>query len=130
MKVEIKERIENSVLLIMDAEAGQPPESMSGSLVVSNSSCIAVGTLAEMDGETVVVLTDERFLTEMYSNLREIFRGSLATPAKELSVCSIQLRPLLTLRVPKAQTALRVYANDESEPNQILVEVTDGQTLA
>jgi len=46
----------NSLVLIMDRSIGEIPESFGGSLVASTSSCIAVGTLAEHDGTTRILL--------------------------------------------------------------------------
>ena len=46
----------NSLILVSDPSAGNVPTSMAGGVVAATGDCIAVGTLAEFDGETRVRL--------------------------------------------------------------------------
>ncbi len=45
----------NALVLVMDRTKGVIPDSMSQRLVAATSSCIAVGTLSEHDGETTML---------------------------------------------------------------------------
>jgi hypothetical protein len=46
------------VIFIMDQSVGEVPKAMNKALVAATPSCIAVGTLSEHDGETLISLSD------------------------------------------------------------------------
>lgn len=110
----------NSLLLVMDYSIGEIPDSIGHGPVSSTGSCVAVGTLAEMDGETDVTLTDTADAV-VPKNL--VFDGTLETPAKEISVCSVDDEKLLTIPVGSEKIRVKIFTNDESEPDQIAVLV-------
>ncbi|HTS16978.1 MAG TPA: hypothetical protein VMP11_05345 [Verrucomicrobiae bacterium] len=110
----------NSLLLVMDKDSGEIPESMEGKLIVATPSCIAVGTLSAADGRTSVMLTDERVRIQGHPGLRRVFSGVLATPKKEVDLCTVLLQPVLN-----TQSNLEIWANDESEPDRLCVLVAD-----
>ena len=113
----------NSLLLVMDRDSGEIPDSMDGRLVVATPSCIAVGTLSEADGETSVVLTDEKALAHSDSGFRKVFSGVLETPKKEVHVCTVLLQPVVKLPVLNTQSNVEIWANSETEPNKLCVLV-------
>jgi len=108
----------NSILLIMDHSFGEVPESMGGNAVVFTSSCVALGTLSQHDGETAVTLTDS-----LEGNVQGevVFDGVLETPGRVLSVCDVTDAKLLTLEVTGLRTRVQVFADDPCEPDEIVV---------
>jgi hypothetical protein len=108
----------------MDADSGEIPESMDGKLVVASSSCVAVGTLCAVDGETLAILTDEKIHLQRISGLRRVFSGILATPKKHVDVCTVLLEPILKLSVQNAESKVEIWANSEIEPDTLCVLVT------
>ena len=112
----------NSLILVMDQSVGEIPESMNKALVAATPSCIAVGTLSEHDGETLISLSDEASPGKV--DLSLVFDGVLETPARKLSLCSVLDEALITLDVPAETTCVQVWANDDKEPNEIAVVVT------
>ena len=115
---------ENSLLLLMDKHNGDIPESMDGDLIVAKPTCIAIGTLSEADGETSVTMSDERLEITGVSEFRKVFNGVVATPRKQLDLCTILLKPILTLTVQNIQSNLEIWANDEIEPNKLYILVS------
>jgi hypothetical protein len=123
MIVEAKIAPKNSLLLVMDKDSGEIPESMGGKLVVSTHSCVAIGTRSETDGQTLVTLTDENIRAWEDPNLELVFSGTLATPNKEVYICTVLLETILRLSVPNTETGLEVWANHEIEPTRLCVSV-------
>ncbi len=109
----------NSLILIMDADAGEIPESMGTDSLVATSSSLAVGTLSQQDGKTSVVLSDERASLAMDSSVHCIFHGNITTPRRLLSVCDVLLEEVLTVPVKGTRTDLEVWTNRTFEPSRI-----------
>lgn len=113
----------NSLILVMDISFGELPDDMGGRLVSFTDSCVAVGTLSEVDGDTTIIMTnslDGVGLGEM------VFDGILKVPKKELSVCSVRNEKLLTLELSSEEAHVQIFANDPSEPDEIVVFVRSG----
>ena len=108
----------NSLILVMDHEAGVLPDQIGDELVAATDSCLAIGTLAALDGESTIILTDDLDGLEI-GDL--VFDGTLSTPNLELSVCDVRNAKLLTLPVQESSTRVQAFANDPSEPNMIVV---------
>jgi hypothetical protein len=121
MKTEIKIAPKNSLLLVMDKDSGEVPESLEGNLVFATASCIAVGTLSEVDGETSVLLTDEAIQSPQIQGSRRVFSGILATPKKVIDVCTVLLEPVMTLPVQGEETNVEIWANHTTEPNKLCI---------
>jgi hypothetical protein len=118
MKLSTRLAPQNSLLLIMDHAFGEVPESMGGNLVAFTNSCVALGTLAQHDGETTVMLADA---LDEDARGEIVFDGVLETPSRELSVCDVTDAKLLTLDVAWLRTRVQVFANDLREPDEIVV---------
>lgn len=118
MNESIAIRPPNSLILIMDYVFGEIPVAINDALVSSSASCIAVGTLAEFDGETTITLAN---VAQDFVGLENVFRGVLSTPSKQLSICNVKNEMLLFLSDLTERTNVQVFVNDLSEPDQILV---------
>ena len=123
MKKHIRIAPRNSLILVMDQSVGEIPGSMNKALVAATPSCIAVGTLSEHDGDTLISLSDEP--TTLEAGLSLVFDGTLQTPTRKLSLCSVLDETLITSDVPGETTRVQVWANDDSEPDLIHVLVTE-----
>jgi hypothetical protein len=121
MKKEIRLAPKNSVILIMDQSIGEIPKAMNKALVAATPSCIAVGTLCEYDGETLISLSDG--VLPPGANMFLVFDGVLRTPTRKLSLCSVLDEALIALDVPTERTRVQIWANDNTEPDQIHVVV-------
>lgn len=106
----------NSVILIMDRSVGEVPDAMRGKLVAATSSCIAIGTLSEHDGETSIFLSDEGRPSGMDN---PVFEGTLYTPSRVISVCSTLGVILLEMPVISDRIRVQIWANDAIEPDTI-----------
>ena len=116
MTVSTKVAPPNSVLLIEDSSGGEVPVSMSRSLVAATASCIAIGCRPEDDGETEISLGRSQ---EMGGGEQLVFEGSLRTPSRRLAVRTVYGATLLDMTVQAAETTVRIWANDPSEPDRI-----------
>ncbi len=114
----------NSLLFVMDMKSGEIPETMDGKLVVSTPSCIVISTLTAADGETSIVLTDEKALVHVDSDFRKVFSGVLETPKKEVHICTVLLQQVMKLPVLSTQSSIEIWANSEIEPSKLCVLVS------
>jgi len=105
----------NSLILVMDMSIGKIPASMDDSLISATSSCVAVGTLSELDGETTISVRDH----VANVGLSLAFDGILDTPTKVLSVCTVKNTEVLAYRVPSTHTRIQIWVNHPSEPSEI-----------
>lgn len=109
----------NSVVLVMDPDAGDVPQTMGGRLIAATSSSIAVGCLSEHDGQTSLHLGSDGVTPDHTL----AFEGTLATPNRLLAICSVSRQPYVSIDVPAAQTGVQIWLNDDSEPDDIRVVV-------
>lgn len=110
----------NSLILIMDQAFGNLPDAMDGQLISSTDSCVAVGTLAESDGTTNIILI-ENYQAEPDEKM--VFDGTLITPNKELSISDVDNKQLLTIRLTAATVRVQIYVNDPIEPSKIVINI-------
>jgi hypothetical protein len=123
MIIESKVAVDNSVILVMDGVDVEVPQSMGGGVIASTPTCIAIGTLAEMDGSPTIILTDEKYTGESSLNMRLAYAGKLLTPRKEITVFTVALQPLAHLAVVDVETNVEVWLDDEIEPERIVIHV-------
>lgn len=119
MKSEARISPPHSIILIMDFKSGRPPETLGGQLVAATPTCVAVGTMSEQDGETTVTLTDEPS-EDLVSDKSLAFDGSIAVHGR-LSVVTALNEDVLSVPVPNEFVRVRIWVNDNSEPNRIVI---------
>lgn len=107
-----------SLLLVMDSRVGVVPDGAGTEAIVAGPSCVAVGTLTEIDGETEVHLCDARGFSG-YPDLALVWGGTIAS-AGVVEILSVDLVSLATIEVV-GDPNLQIWANDPSEPDQIWV---------
>ena len=122
MTLEITIAPPNSLLLLLGKESAKIPESI-GQLIGATSSCIAVGTLSAVDGKTSVTLSDDVLPVQKVENLRNVFSGILETPRSVVEVYTVLGEAILTLPVPNHRSHVEIWANNETEPDQLYIFV-------
>jgi hypothetical protein len=109
----------NSIILIADPSLRyEVPADMGSALITATPSCIGVGTLAEMDGETTIRLSEAFAAPEG----RLVFDGLLETPGLQVALIDSGASPLLSMHVQSRTTRIKIWVNDPSEPDLVLVQ--------
>lgn len=110
----------NGLLLILDPASGVLPESLGGASVAATASGLAVGALAEFDGETEVCVGDRSDLpTDRSLELR--WEGELETSGR-LGVLTVYNEILLE-RASASVAHVEVWTNDLDEPDLVWVAI-------
>ena len=90
------------------------------SRIAATGACIIVGCLAEMDGQTEIVMGKA---PEIDPGHRPSFDGVLETPSHVVCVWTVEWEKVLETRVPTTSTRVRVWGNHPTEPDEIIVGV-------
>jgi hypothetical protein len=123
-RLEATVRPPNSLILVVGSSEPEVPESLNGLLVASTASCVAVGTFSEPDGETTVVLTDER-PPQVTSNLLSCaFSGSLESATGRVRLESVDGEIYLESSYKPGQINVTIWVDNSIEPSLIVVEAT------
>jgi hypothetical protein len=110
----------NSLVLVMGPD-GKIPESTNRNLIAATSSCLAIGTRSEIDGDTTIILTDEPSFELSRKSGQIVYEGKIETPQGQLSIYTIAGEALLTIATRQPHTRIQIWANDEQEPNEIAI---------
>jgi hypothetical protein len=94
------------------------PEYRRGELISFTSSCIKVRCLNDADGETWFTLGA---YTDLHPKTALRFEGFLETPNRKIAIRTVELSIVLEVDVPTTRTYVRIWANDESEPDDVIV---------
>ena len=110
----------NSIVLVSDVASIDVPASMGGSVISATNACVAVGCLSEDDGETELTLAP---LSAVDRSDTPIYQGVLATPTRRVAIRSVLGQRLLELPVTQDRTSIKVWVNDPTEPDKVVVGV-------
>jgi hypothetical protein len=117
----------NSIVVVEDISGGEVPDLVRGSCIAATATCITIGTLCEIDGETEFRLGARR---ELDPGSPPIFRGRLETPSRKLAIRSVPMTVgsrlgdvVLEMPVPQTETTISIWVNRPDEPDQIIVGV-------
>ena len=88
---------------------------------MATDTCVAVGTLNELDGETIIALTDESpfegaGLTRRLEARLDVVNGSV-------SIRNVYDEPYLELPWTASSLVVSVWVNDAAEPSLVLFEL-------
>lgn len=112
---------QNSIIFISDpTQRVEVPADVGSTLVAVTSSCVSVGTLAEVDGETTVRLADS--FADPEGEI--VFDGSVETPGRRIAVSDVLGNSILEMDVPSSLSRVTIWANDPMEPDLILVRAS------
>jgi len=120
--VRINASLPNSMVALMDQnKLGDIPTKLGPNRLAASRSCVVIGTQANMDGDTLITLTDAVATAPPGD---PVFDGTLETPTKHLVAFSILLEPVLQLDVPSTAVRLRIWKNHPTHPTLITVIAT------
>jgi hypothetical protein len=111
-----------SVVLVTDPSNGEIPHSssMREALIASTQSCIAVGCMAEVNGETEFTLGLSQ---DVDPGMPPAFEGVLKTPSRRIVVRSVLGQVILDAAVSGQKTKVRVWVNDRKEPDRVVIGI-------
>jgi hypothetical protein len=118
MSTSAKIAVPNALILISDVDGGKPPELMQGRLVAATPSCIAVGCMADSNGETEIIIGTEQGLRRG-GDL--VFEGELATPSRSVAVWTVRREIILRGPVAHSSTRVRIWVNHPTEPDTVTI---------
>src|SRR5215218_9306222 len=108
----IKTAVPNGVLFIADAGGGLAPDPIRGVPIQATRSCIAAGS------ETAITVGPSRAVDPGYSRS---FDGELDTPARTLTVSTVNQGKILATRVPTGSTRVRIWVNHPTLPDNVII---------
>lgn len=108
----------NSILFISDSSGGDVPEPIWGQLILSTPSCISVGCLMFLDGETEVTLGSA---DEVNPGELPPFDADLKTPNRDVTVWTVEREVVLKTAVPGSKTRVRIWVNHPTEPDRVII---------
>jgi hypothetical protein len=106
-----------SLIFIADSGRGEIPERMDRP-VTSTDSCIVVGCLAAVDGETEFTLGETR---DVDRGDPPVFHGLLKTPNCRIVLHTAEDETILQATVPRRETVVRIWVNHPSQPDRVIV---------
>jgi hypothetical protein len=106
-----------SLIFIADSGGGEIPDRMVRP-IVSTGSCIVVGCL--VDDETEFTLGA---MQDVDPGDPPAFHGKLKTPHCRVVLHTAENETILQVSVPRRETIVRIWINDLSEPDQVIVGV-------
>lgn len=110
----------NSLILVEDSSGGEVPLSMNESLTSFTSTCLAIGCLSDMDGETNIGIGYFDYLDE---GVNLAFSGSLETPNLKIAINAVFGLRLLETKFKQIKTQIEVWVNHSIEPDRIIVRL-------
>jgi hypothetical protein len=113
----------NSIIFLHDINTRNVkwPNVKAGRLIESTESCVACGTLAEIDGETHVLLSNN----EIENNLEMYFAGQLDAQSKKICISLSDGSVIDSIFVSSIRPSITIYANDDNEPSEIIIVALD-----
>jgi hypothetical protein len=108
----------NSLLFIEDISGGEIPVTVGPARLWSTSSCIAIGCLASMDGETEVTLGAS---DQVSPEWEPAFDGILKTPTRKVVVSTVEGDNVLVADVASERTRVRIWTNHPIEPDKVSI---------
>ena len=107
----------HSIIFIGDPTCSiDVPDDIGSGLVWATDTCVAVGTLAETDGETTIRLAPD--FVEPQGDV--VFEGKLRTPGGVVAVHTSAAEMLISIPVG-SEAQVTVWANDAREPDLLFV---------
>jgi hypothetical protein len=126
-RFQIQVAARHSVLFLADIQAdGDVPEDTSAAIVTATDEVICFWTKPEVDGETLVIVSDE----DCDLGGVECFKGTLRTPGKVIAVSTSTGFPYLNVPVATEQIDLRIWSSDLDAPEWTWIKVPIDLTAA
>jgi hypothetical protein len=110
----------NSMVAVSDPAGGEPTSILPASRIAATQSCIVIGCLPFMDGETMFVLGPA---SKVDPGGPSAFDGTIATPSRKVAVTTVEGEAILVTAVPDTKTRVRVWTNRTREPDRVMIGV-------
>lgn len=109
------------ILFVFDYENLQVtvPTYDPASVASANETCISVRAISEVDGPVTVSLDELLPSTAVGA---EVYRGTVATPSREISIVTANYEPVLRLSVPGQATDVAIVVDDIQHPSRVWVQ--------
>ena len=120
MLLSVKIAPPHSLITISDSQGGEVPDSVSKNLITSTRTCISVGTKAEIDGETEIIIGN---FDEINLDSDPSFYGEIATPSRVISVFTVFEDQVLFLETKTKHASVQIWVNDQNEPTKIVIGI-------
>ena len=118
MTTSVKIAPPNSLLFISVQNGGRPPYPVRGAHVLATESCISIACYPWVDGETTVSLGPSR---DVDPGQPPAFDSQLETPDRTIVISTVEGKPVLKENVSEAMTRVRVWLNNASMPDEVIV---------
>lgn len=105
----------------LDAEM---PEYTPGSITSATDTCISVGTIADVDGDVTVTLSQVT-PDEILTSYVEVFSGDIDCPNHEVAIINSHDEKLLSAVFDGTLIHVRVFVDDDVHPEKVWVEAQD-----
>ena len=121
----------HSSVFLSDVDNYDIPEwpaglSLASMRVASNDRCVIVRTLAEVDGETEIALTD-RPDGRIAGCTQLIFDGVVKFPSGNVTITTSGNEVLLSAPCQKPEVRIRIWTTGDPDPDKITVEIVEGE---
>jgi hypothetical protein len=115
----------NAILFVFDPTCRNVavPSHVDGQLTAATATCVSVGTQADVDGETEVLLDVDPVVP---ASLQRVFAGVIATPSKRVAVVTSQFERVLEIDAPDETASISIWVDDLRNPAQVTVGVGPG----
>lgn len=112
----------NAILFVFDPTNKDVviPPYVDGELTASSSTCVSVGTQADVDGDTDISLDLGGVAP---ADLQQVFFGAISAPGGKVAVVTSQFQRVLELEVPVGSVEVFIWADELRNPGRISVNV-------
>lgn len=113
--------VPNSILFLFDNRHPSViiPDYVDDNIIAFNSTCVSLGTQAEVDGEVSIELIPDRYFANI-SQLKQVFSGIIETPGFGVCISSSEDECILNTKVNKGNTEVSIWVDDLSFPGEVV----------
>ena len=110
----------NSLLVVCDIAGGAAPDFVAGEPILSTPTCITVGCLTFIDGETEVRLGPAKEFTREGTPKWD---QMLDIPSRVIAVSTVEGQLILQESVRTARTRVQIWGNRFPEPDKVFIGI-------
>jgi len=112
----------NAILFVFDPTNKDVviPAYVDGELTASSSTCVSVGTQADVDGDTDISLDVEGADP---AGMQQAFFGVIGAPGGKVAVVTSQFQRVLEIEVPAGSVEVSIWSDELRNPGRIAVNV-------
>lgn len=111
----------NSLIVIMDPQARDFPDSQDNRGIVGTEECIGVACRSADDAETEVQFGWDR---EVSLSKLPAFEGWLRVPTRRVTLRTVLDEELASLEVGKRRVIVRIWTDHPREPDHVVIGIT------